>query len=204
MNLIISTVFLIICIIVFVAIRYSNGVQDEKEKEYWEKEYKSNSTRKQSLDGLDYITIPEDILLMKPENTSDDIKGCLADLSDLSEYKIVNLTGISNTDLKLTYGTANITILMEYDFHYTNLASLLQKLAEYLYEADEEELACRTLEFAISTKTDVSKTYYLLAEIYDKRGEKDKILKLSEQAQELNSIMKDNIIKELNRYLENC
>lgn len=84
----------------------------------------------------------------------------------MSAGKIVNLTGYTNTDLKLEYGTANINILSDYDFHYTNMVTLLQKLAELLHACSEDALAAEVLEFAVSTGTDVSRSYYLLAELY--------------------------------------
>ena len=158
-----------------VLIRRSGKREATDTQKYWEKELKSNSVRKKSLDSLDYITIPESILQMKPVNITEEISSYIHDLNDLSSEKIVNLTGISNTDLKLTYGTANITILSDYDFHYTNMVTTLQKLAECLVKADESELAMEVLEFAVSTRTDVSKTYYLLASLYQKLGQEKKI-----------------------------
>lgn len=125
------------------------------------KERRANSVRKKSLDALNYITIPDTILNMKPLSMTEEIRDYLKDLKDLSALPIVNLTGISNTDLKLAYGTANITVLTEYDSHYTNMVTILQKLAQCLVDHNEKELATEVLEFAVSTGTDVSRTYYL-------------------------------------------
>ena len=50
---------------------------------------------------------------MKPDLMTDELAECLSELQDLSDAKIVNLTGYTNTDLKLKYGTANITILSD-------------------------------------------------------------------------------------------
>ena len=122
------------------------------------------SPRKKPLDDLNYITIPEELLSMQPALMTEELQSCLDELKDLSACQIVNLTGYTNTDLKLKYGTANITILSDYDFHYTNLVTLLQKLAELLHDNLEDDLAVRVLEFAVSTGTDVSKSYYLLVE----------------------------------------
>ena len=109
--------------------------------------------------------------------------------------KIVNLTGYSNTDLKLKYGTANITILSDYDFHYTNLVKLLQKIAELLHDSLEDALAIEVLEFAVSTGTDVSKSYYLLANLYKETGTPEKIDSLIQQAH--HSLMRDAIVENL-------
>lgn len=180
-----------------ILIRRSGKQEANETQKYWEKELKSNSVRKKSLDSLDYITIPDSILHMQPAHTTEEIQSCLHDLNDLSREKIVNLTGISNTDLKLNYGTANITILSDYDFHYTNMVTTLQKLAERLVQVNEYQLAVEVLEFSVSTRTDVSKSYYLLASLYQQHGQEEKIDFLIQTAQNLNSIMKDSIVRNL-------
>jgi hypothetical protein len=115
----------------------------------------------------------------------------------MSSETIVNLTGYTNTDLKLEYGTANITVLSEYDLHYTNLVTLLQKIAELLHQDGEDLLAIKVLEFAVDTGTDVSKSYYLLASLYKEVGETDKIDTLIEKAGNLKSLLKDSIVQKL-------
>lgn len=166
MNLFLFSSFTIFCIIFSIALHKTKRIEQNLDQDFWEREQKANFTRKKSLDNLNYITIPEEILQMKPDYMTSEIENCLRDLNDLSAFKIVNFTGYTNTDLKLEYGTANINILSDYDFHYTNLVTLLQKLAELLHDILEDALAVKTLEFAVSTGTDVSKSYYLLAQLY--------------------------------------
>ena len=134
---------------------------------------------------------------MEPSATTENLNACIRDLNDLSEYQIVNLTGYTNTDLKLAYGTANITILSDFDLHYTNLVTLLQKLAELLHESGEDTLAIATLEFAVSTGTDVSKSYYLLADLYQEAGTPEKIADLIDQARNINTMVRDTIVQRL-------
>ncbi len=157
MNLFLFSSFTIFCIIFSIALHKTKRIEQNLDQDFWEREQKANFTRKKSLDNLNYITIPEEILQMKPDYMTSEIENCLRDLNDLSAFKIVNFTGYTNTDLKLEYGTANINILSDYDFHYTNLVTLLQKLAELLHDILEDALAVKTLEFAVSTGTDVSK-----------------------------------------------
>ncbi len=200
MNFIIITSFLIFSAVFFFARRRAARIEAKRENDFWERENRANFVRRKPIDGLNYITIPDRLLNMKPAVMTDALKACIKDLNDLSEYKIVNLTGCSNTDLKLEYGTANITILSEFDLHYTNLATLLQKLAGLLAENGDDALAKDVLEFAVSTGTDVSKSYYLLADLYLKEGTPGKIEALIDSAKSINSIMKDNIIEKLKEY----
>lgn len=197
MNLFLFSSFTIFCIIFSIALHRTKRIEQNFDQDFWEREQKANFTRKKSLDSLNYITIPEEILQMKPDCMTSEIENCLRDLNDLSAFKIVNFTGYTNTDLKLEYGTANINILSNYDFHYTSLVTLLQKLAELLHDVLEDALAIKTLEFAVSTGTDVSKSYYLLAQLYQEAGMSEKIEKLIAQAQNIRSILKDTIVENL-------
>lgn len=197
MNLFLFSSFTIFCIIFSIALHKTKRIEQNLDQDFWEREQKANFTRKKSLDNLNYITIPEEILQMKPDYMTSEIENCLRDLNDLSAFKIVNFTGYTNTDLKLEYGTTNINILSDYDFHYTNLVTLLQKLAELLHDILEDALAVKTLEFAVSTGTDVSKSYYLLAQLYQEAGMSEKIEELISQAQNIRSILKDTIVENL-------
>lgn len=179
-------------------IKRSKSADDTESREkFWDKEAAANFVRKKSLDDLNYINIPEEILSLKLTSSTDAIDKLLNTIKALSTKKIVNLTGISNTDLKLKYGTANITILAEYDGNYTDLVVTLQKLAEELVEINEINSAISVLEFAISTNTDVSRTYYLLSELYKKAGTPEKSEYLLVRAENLKTLMKDTIVRNL-------
>ena len=195
MNLIILSSTLLFCLLYFLSRQKSKREEEDKERKFWERERESNFTRKKSLDNLNYVTIPESILHMTP--MTEEIESFLRDLKDLSAYKIVNLTGFTNTVLKLEYGTANINILSDYDFHYTKLVTILQKLAELLHENSNDADAIHVLEFAVSTGTDVSKSYYLLAKLYHDAGTPEKITNLINQAQSIRSMLKDTIVQNL-------
>lgn len=197
MNFIIISSFLIFSIVFFFALQRSKRAEKKIEQDFWERERRSNCTRRKSLDGLNYITIPEEILDMHPTCMTEEIDSCLLDLHDLSSCRIVNLTGWTNTDLKLEYGTANITILSEYDFNYTNLVTALQKLAGLLHEGGDDAHAIEVLEFAVSTGTDVSKSYYLLADLYKACDTPEKIELLIRRAETIHSLMKNSIVQNL-------
>ena len=122
---------------------------------------------------------------------------CKEILRSLSTQKIVNLTGYTNTDLKLSYGTANITCLTEYDQNYTLLVSTLQKWAEALYRGEAKKECRQVLEYAVSIGTDVSHTYFLLADLYDEEGESDLKCSLIEKASGLSSLSSKVIVRTL-------
>jgi hypothetical protein len=170
---------------------------DAKEKAFWDRERAANSVRRKPLDNLDYIHIPMETLPTRLMKDDEKVADCLALLNELSTKQIVNFTGYTNTDLKLEYGTANIELLSAYDQSYTLLVTTLQRWADLLWEAGYKKEAADIMEFAISTRTDVSRTYKLLAEYYSENRQSDKIQSLLDTASTLRSANKDFIVRTL-------
>lgn len=189
--------FIIFCVWLGYEIRKHRKRQEDCTEAFWEKERMANNTRRKSLDDLNYIVIPFDSLPMDALKDDPVIQEYHDTLHTISEGPIVNLTGISNTDLKLKYGAPNIDLLMLYDQRYTALARTLQNWAQSLYDYALVQEAKTVLEFAIETRTDVSASYKLLAGIYQKTGETDKINRLIPIAESLNSALSAHIAASL-------
>lgn len=196
-SLIIFIVFVYTILIVAQNTRRQRAIAEEKEREFWDREKRANSVRKKSLDGLDYVKIPLDKLPMDALPEDEKVREYKELLTYLSTQPVVNLTGFTNTDLKLEYGTANITPLSQYDQNYTALVRTLQQWAELLLKADLTEEAETVLSYAISIGTDVSHTYYALAKIYADRAEYEKIADLIHQAEGLRSALRASIVRTL-------
>ncbi len=197
MNLPFLASFLIFILVFTFALNRRKRKEAAEEQSFWQREREANSVRKKSLENLNYIHIPLDTLPMQLLEEDPEVAECLDMMEELSSKTIVNLTGYSNTDLKLEYGAPNITVLTEYDSNYTLLARTLQKWAELLLQKGFTEEAERIMEFALSTHTDVSRTYYRLAEIYASRGETSRIEGLAKAAQTLSSANKNAIVRRL-------
>ncbi len=137
-------------------------VNTQKESDFWQRENDANSTRKQDITNLDYIQIPVDTFPVGayPNEGYEETE---QQLLALSEQKILNLTGISNTDLKLQYGVSNLAILSDCDERFTTLVRLLTDYAKGLAEHAHIDDAIRVLEFGVSIKSDVTENYTLLA-----------------------------------------
>lgn len=209
------------CLLIFLLNRRHSKMEKSMKDAFWKREEEANHTRRKSLDNLPYITIPPEELPLACHITDDtadvrntddtaDIRNigdsaaneaiseeCKEILRSLSTQKIVNLTGYTNTDLKLSYGTANITCLTEYDQNYTLLVSTLQKWAEALYRGGAKKECRQVLEYAVSIGTDVSHTYFLLADLYDEEGESDLKCSLIEKASGLSSLSSKVIVRTL-------
>ena len=189
--------FIVFCLWLTYEIHKSGRKEEQSADAFWERESEANRTRRKPLDDLSYITIPFDTLPMDTMKDDPEIADCYDTLHSLSEEPIVNLTGISNTDLKLMYGAPNIGLLTQYDQRYTVLARTLQKLAVLLYQRGCIKDAEAILTFAVSTRTDVSASYRLLASIYKELGTPKKINDLIPVAEGLNSPMAPHIVSYL-------
>ena len=186
--------FIVFCIWLGYEIHKHRNKQAKVEQEFWEKETAANKTRRKSLDDLEYIIIPFEALPMNVLTENSEVADYHRTLYTLADSPIVNFTGISNTDLKLQYGAPNIDLLSRYDQNYTTLVRTLQNWAELLFENHCIDDACQVLEFALSTRTDISATYKLLINIYKQKGTPQKIESLIPIAESLNSGMKNHIL----------
>lgn len=174
-------------------------VNTQKESDFWQRENDANSTRNR-YHKFRYIQIPVDTFPVGayPNEGYEETE---QQLLALSEQKILNLTGISNTDLKLQYGVSNLAILSDCDERFTTLVRLLTDYAKGLAEHAHIDDAIRVLEFGVSIKSDVTENYTLLAGLYQEKGETAKISDLIESADSLNSLSKDTIRKKLREIL---
>lgn len=191
-----ASIFIFCAVISHIAKR-NLRLQEKNEADFWAREQEANSTRRKPLDDLDFIRIPfEDLPL---DTLSDDVtvQNHVNTIRSLADTPIVNLTGYTNTDLKLQYGAANITALIQYDQSYTLLASTLQCWADALLERGAETEAIIVMEFAVTTGTDVSRTYTLLADAYLRRNAPEKLEELAKTASSLRSSNRSQIIRKL-------
>lgn len=197
MNLVFLASLIVFIIFLSIRIKRQTKIQQNAEKSFWERERLANSVRRKSLDGLNYIQIPLETFPTHIMQEDETVLECIDLMESLTAQKIVNLTGFSNTDLKLEYGTANITVLTEYDQNYTLLVRTLQKWADVLTAAGYAKEAAILMEFAVSTHTDISRTYYQLAEYYVSQRESEKIQWLKDMADGLRSSNRNSILNHL-------
>lgn len=181
--------------------RKSEKNSKKESKEFWDKEYNSNFVRKKDISNLDYITIPLESLPFS-ETLDKDLNDIQNMIKNLATKKILNLSSYSNTDLKLTFGTANLETLITYDQNYAQLISSLYQWGELLHKIGEADKAKTVLRYGIDCNSDISGNYILLAKLYAKDNEPDKIKDLISSAQTIQSILKDSLLKSLNTIYE--
>ena len=189
--------FIIFILLVRHNIRRNRRIEENTEKAFWDRERKANEVRRKPLDDLVYVkpdmsSFPMDVMADDPE-----VKECRELLKSLENEKIVNLTGQTNTDLKLHYGVANLKTLTEYDDRYTLLVQTIQKWADRLWENGYTEEAIPLLEEQVRLHADITSAYRKLAVYYREKNKTEKIEELKKTAETLNSSSKNVILKSL-------
>lgn len=177
----------------------ANRQNQNAEDRFWKRENDANNTRKQDISGLDYVDFTG-VSLPFALFEDDLLKECETQVLALKEKKILNLTGMSNTDLKMMYGPANLPLLTQYDQNFTLLVRTLNTWGKRLHELAHNREAICVLAFAASIGSDIKATWTLLAELYAANGETAEIAKLKTTAATLNSLMKEPILKMLDSY----
>lgn len=188
---------------------FSMKRRTKKEKQYvdnfWEREREADSTRRKSLESLDYVAIPLNGLPMDVLTELPEMKEYHDKIRELAGKKIVNFAGYSNTELKLEYGAPNINLLSEYDRNFEELITLLQDWASLLLqnwgegaqlcpEEERKQAAKKVLAFAVSAGSDITASYEKLVKLYLEYGEQEKIPALREKAEKIRSLSKPRIL----------
>ena len=167
---VLTILFILFIIWLQYEIRKASMQSKKASEQFWEKEKSSNLTRRRDLSELDYIKVELDHLPMQ-DFEDQTINSYRDTIKNLADQKIVNLTGLTNTELKYRYGASNLNQLSEYDYNYTVLVSILHKWAERLYKQSSKSESRIVLEYAVSIHTDVTKSYQLLATLYKETNE---------------------------------
>lgn len=193
----IFTCFLIFIIWFTIKRLSSDRKQAEEQKRFWDQEDAANATLRQDISQLPYLKLPLEEFPMGlcPEDAT--LSRCEQELTALSEKKILNLSGQTNTALKLKYGAPNLPILMEYDNHFTELVCLLQEWGSRLYELNYRKEAEQVLHAAVTYGSDIKGTYTLLGTICLENHNQTGFEQLKQYAKLLRSLQKEPILKAL-------
>ncbi|HHX56310.1 MAG TPA: hypothetical protein GX705_08175 [Clostridiales bacterium] len=175
----------------------TNKSMEQIRDDFWTKERKANLTTRKTISDIDYIKIPINDLPIVAQTNDSELAYIQSKIIKLSKEPIANFTGYSNTDLKLKYGVGNINHIIECDTNFTAFATLMYEWGLYYYNQKQYQKAQQILEIAINQKSDVSKSFTLLAEIYIDSGQSDKIDTLIQIAQTLDTMVKNKIIESL-------
>lgn len=197
---------ILICFIVFilwfrVKSKQADKLSNKSKEEFLKREHEANFTRKKDISGLDYITVPEDAL---PFSETDDKEEARFqnNTKTIISRKMLNLSGMTNTDIKLEYGHANLDILSEYDQNFSAFLTSLDRWGNYLYEKGDTKRSMQILEYAVNSGSDITSTFITLAKIYLNNNEPEKVTSLIDIVENSDFFMKDTIVSKLVRLIQ--
>ena len=196
------TTIVIVAGFILIFMRYTTSRPDNGIRQFLARERRANNTLRQPLDDLAFVTVPLDKVPAPEPAVNEKCASLIGELKQLSDRKIVNLTGISNTDLKLTYGAPNLPILSEYDQNFTNLCRILYELGMEYRNTGHTDEAIAALNAAVSVGTDISGNYTALAEMYAEKGLYVEIQRLINCADSIRSLTKNSTIRKLQEILD--
>ncbi len=186
--------FFIFCFWLRYELRKSSSKTEKDKNILFENESRANSTRKKSINSLNYITISEKSILFIEINDDTIIK-IQKNFVNLKDMKILNLSSMTNTELKSEYGPGNLTALTEYDNNYTELIRQLHLYAKRLDELEYFDESIEVLEYSVSIGCDMITSYRLLADLYNRTNNSGKISSLAESARQITSITREPILE---------
>ena len=129
-------VFFLLVMTLVLIIKYetTHNSKSEKQtsKDFWEREREASFTRNKDISGLDYIKIPDELIMALPLLDNAEYNEAKEKLISLKDTKILNLTGLSNTDLKANYGTGNFAFLSECDERFNDLYVAIKAIIKTL------------------------------------------------------------------------
>ena len=150
--------FIVLIFVIWLSyeIKKSSKGSKDSSKQFWERESEALLTPRKSLDDINFITIPENILppvdFEIPADCEDTtpyerVKTLGTELATLSKAQIADLSEYSNTELRLKYGSPNFTRLSNADTNYTRLVQIMPVLISSLRKTGANEEADKLIDF---------------------------------------------------------
>ena len=187
------TFFIVFLIALALRYAYLSKKLDDTYDRFWEKEEQAKHVPKKDLAELSYIQIPlEDFPIGK--YPLDEVISIEDALLELSKRRIINITGMTNTEVKLAYGTDNLEVLSEMEEDYNRLTVLLVDYAKCLMEQGDFESAARVLGFGVEIGTDVSADYELLGDCYKELERPEDIEELKQKVLDRHLLLESKIL----------
>lgn len=183
----------VVCITVYRMIIEQRRIQ--RENEFWDREEDAEHVPPVDLATLSYIHMPPNGFPLVAQG--EEAEAMEAELLELSQKPLLNLSGMTNTDLKMTYGTANFEKMQEIGEDFDRLEILIVDYSKLLMEQGKFKEATEALEFGIEIKTDISSNFTLLGECYEMLKMTDQLKTLIETAENSKLLLKTKVLDSL-------
>ena len=178
---------LFVCFIIFCAwLHYEKRKADKKRQNiseaFWEREEQSNHTRNKDISGLPMFR-PDESRIPMAETEDENITYYQGKVKNAVGLPMMNLSGDTNTDLKLAYGTGNFNTLSEYDQNFNDFLMNMSNLGKAYFTAGLLQEAADAYAFCLDSGSGKSTDYEALAKIWFAMGTPEKISELIANAE---------------------
>lgn len=191
------TVFIIFLLVVYFYRSYNTHKREKIVAAFWEREEQAKHAPAKDLSKVEYVKVPLEAFPIG-ECDSDEVMLIEEELLRISAKPLLNLNGMTNTDVKIEYGTANFDAVCEMGEDFDRLVVLLCDYAKGLMENDLTQKACVVLEYGRDIDSDVSENYTLLGECYLDNGMHSEFDELVSFVGESDLMRKEMILERLN------
>lgn len=198
----ILTIVIISVIILAIIYKKNDAKQKEDIDNFWQRERLAKTVPPKDLDSISYLSVPIDNFSFGSID-DEDVRLLENELSSLSQKRLLNLTGKTNTELRELYGSPNLEAMQKIGDDFDRFSIVLADYATKLVESELYEEAIRVLEYALLIKTDISKCYTMLGDCYIALGQPRRVETLKEQVLSLGLWMESSIISYLDNLLAN-
>ncbi|RRD96106.1 hypothetical protein EII17_00945 [Clostridiales bacterium COT073_COT-073] len=178
--------------------------QAEKDA-FWEKEKESLVVRKKEIPANLYyqpnihpLHFPK--LELDPA-TAAKYEKLTKQLINSADLPMLNLNNLSNTEIRLNFGTANQPVITQAEENYEAFLGFLYEYALLMQSQDCIEEAISAMEEAIRLNSDISKHFFLLGDLYQTVNHSVGIQKLIILAEDLPIVSKEKTIRYLQQLL---
>ena len=139
-------------------LRKSNRKSSSSSEAFWQQEHDAFLTPRKSIEDVAFVTVPAEVIPDEILDADTDILREINLLSDrmrsLADCQIADLSGYTNTELRLKYGAPNFTMLSNADNCFSDLTVTVSKLLPLLIEAGMAGSAEKLCRFALSSGLD--------------------------------------------------
>lgn len=197
--------FLIFALVFYYNIKKTTKKDNAAKEAFWQKEQTSLSVRKKEFEPSDYIKPDMSRLSMVTPPSMDPgdrmhLEQLRQRLHSLESLDMMNFAHLSNTEIRIRFGTANQTIITTNEQH---LHVFLKTLAEYgmfMSRHNEKDEAIAAFELAIDLGSDYSNHYVELAKLYASEQNSKAIERLMDKAHHVQTLNQSLILNKLSTF----
>lgn len=197
--------FLIFSVLFYYNIKKTSKKENAAKEAFWEQEQASLSVRKKEFDPSDYIKPELSRLSMVTPSTMDPgdsmhLSQLRQRLHSLETMDMMNFSHLSNTEIRMRFGTANQSIITTNEQHLHVFLKTLYEYGVFMVRHNETDEAIAAFELAVDLGSDYSNHYIELAKLYEARHNWASIEKLIHKAEAIQTLNRTLILNKLSAF----